>query len=240
MSTPERAACCGTVEALLAEVGGGRPAAPHPAFDARAFLRAAGGDPALYVVAPPSEPGRAAHLVCGLLGAVLDEAFAIAAASPRQALDRPLLVVLDGTAGAAPVRELGQYLAVASQLNITLLATFRDLPDVEQGYGTVADEVVGSAQEVAFLGTQTDERTLRLLGDLTGRWPEAAREPLVDSVRLFGRGQALLLSETLPPLPFWTRPWSDSASLVELVRARPYAHGVGWTEEVGPQRSGVR
>jgi hypothetical protein len=161
-------------------------------------------------------------------------------------------VVLDGTAGLAPVRELGQYLAVGGQLNVVLLVTFEDLGDVERGYGPLADDVVGSAQSVAFLGTQGDERTLRLIGDLARRWPAGggdARprqrpggvpgfvgEPLLDSARLLGPGHALLLSEALPPIPFWTRRWYETAGLVELSREQPYTKGIGWAEVIPGRR----
>ena len=251
MSTPDRTACCGTVETLLrgAEADHFAGLAGSAGLDTRGLFGGAdGGNGTLYVVAPPDEPQRTAPLQSGILGALLDEAFGLATSGPGQALDRPLLVVLDGTAGLAPVRELGQYLAVGGQLNVTLLVTFEDLGDAERGYGSLADEVVGSAQSVVVLGTQVDEQTLRLIADLARRWPAGGGgagprrrsgaahvvdgEALLDSTRLLGPGHALLLSEALPPVPFWTRRWYETASLVELSAALPYTKGVRWTEVI--------
>jgi hypothetical protein len=250
MSTPARAACCAAVETMMRAAEGDPGAAPAgiAGFDSDSLFGGGGGNGTLYVVAPPDEPQRTAPLRSGILGALLDEAFGLATGRPGQALDRPLLVVLDSTAGVAPVRELGQYLAVGGQLNVTLLVTFDDLGDVERGYGSLADEVVGSAQSVAVLGTQDDERTLRLIGDLARRWPagggHARRrrrsrvvqglegEALLDSARLFGPGQALLLSEPVPPIAFWTRRWYETPSLVELSRALPYTKGIDWAEVI--------
>jgi type IV secretory pathway TraG/TraD family ATPase VirD4 len=238
MSTPERKACCATVEAVLRAAQLGDPAAPtaHGPLDAGEFLRGGGGgDGTLYLVMPPDEPERAAPSQSGLLGALLDAAFGLASASPRGTLDRPLLLVLDGTAGPAPVRGLPEYLAMAGQLDVTFLVTFEDLGDVERGYGRLADDVVGSAQAVAFLGPQADERTLQLVADLERRW-RAGGPQLHDSARLLGPGHALLLSEALPPTTFWTRPWHETPSLAGLVRAEPYVEGVGWTEVVAGTR----
>jgi hypothetical protein len=254
MPASDRADCCGAVGALLraADVESRAATAGSTGFDGRGLL-SGDGDGTLYVVAPPGEPQGTAPLQIGILGALLDEAFGLATGRPGGALDRPLLVVVDGTASLAPVRELGQYLAVGGQLNVVLLVTFEDLGDVERGYGTLADDVVGSAQSAVFLGTQGDERTLRLIGDLARRWPAGggvARprhrpgqglegEPLLDSARLLGPGHALLLSEALPPIPFWTRRWYETASLVELSETQPYTKGIGWAEVIpGGRHSG--
>jgi hypothetical protein len=236
MSTPERKACCAAVEAVLRAAQRADPDAPtgRGQFEAGDFLRG-GGDGTLYLVVPPDEPPLAAAWQGAIVGTLLDAAFGLAVASRRGTLDRPLLLVLDGTAGLAPIRGLSEYLAMAGQLDLTFLVTFEDLGDVERCYGRFADDVVGSAQAVAFLGPQGDERTLRLMGDLDRRW-RADGLALHDSAKLLGPGHALLLSEALPPITFWTRRWHRTPSLAGLVQAQPYVEGVGWTEVVPGDR----
>jgi hypothetical protein len=258
MSGEDRAARCAAVEVIFettemdaAVAYTGRPVG-HPAgmppLDPPVFLRGeGGGDGTLHLVVPPDEPQRTAPLMSGVLGSLLDEAFGLAAAGRSEAL-RPVLVVLDGTAAGAPVRELAHYLAVSGAIGITFVVTFDGVADVERGYGSMADDVIGSAQAAIFLGRQDEPRTLGLMADLARRSPAGAASPrllggrgrlsgsrsasLVDSAALFGPGHALLFSETLPPLPLWTRPWYETPRLDKAFRSQPYMKGIGWAQVI--------
>jgi hypothetical protein len=232
MPAVDRAACCDAVRAALEDARGDYSARALGEFDSQGFLAgAASGEPTLYIPVPPDlrQPGAVA---LAALGAVLDDAFGTAARGPHLPSDRRLLVVLDGTASRAPVRGLAEYLAVGGDLGVTFLVTFRDLPDAEQGYGIGADDLIGSAQAVAVLGPQSDERTLRLLSDLTRRDQRHVGQPLHGSAHLLGPGQGILFVEALPPFPFWTQPSTSSERLTRLAGTNQSARGVGWVETV--------
>jgi len=225
----ERAAYSDRVAALVQACLG--DPAPVP-FDP--YGLALGGE-TLYVVGPTDDPSRSAPYLAGIVGEVLDAVFTVAA---TRALEKPLLVVLDGTAAVAPIRELDRYLAVAGSLNVAMLVTFRDLQEIRARYGVLAEDVAAGAQAAVFMGGQEDEGTLRLASDLTrlhlsgGSISDPApvvRQPdrsALDLAGLLGPGQAVLLYEGLPPIPLWTRHWYRTEHLVKLAARRPYVRGV--------------
>jgi hypothetical protein len=207
-----REECCGAVaevlQATVEEVAAGGPASgildPHELLPE--------GDGTLYLVMPGAAADRPSPLACSVLGAVLDEAFRCAVATPGDALDRRLLIVLDGFVPGTLLGELAQYVALAGVVNVTLLVTF--LGRGGDWYGTVADDLLGGARAMVFLGGEQDEEALRLAADMVrcrGGTPE--RPPHLELAGLLGPGQAILLYADLPPVALWTRAGLESRRL---------------------------
>jgi hypothetical protein len=233
LSEDDRARYSGVVLDLLpADDALSRPPPGGAELDAAELLT--DDQATLYVVAPAERQAGLGALLPGILGSVLDEALRLAAASPARALPARLLVVLDGCGDVAPVRDLAQHLAIGGDLNMTFLVTFRDLAQVQEGYGGLAEDVIGSARGVVSLGTQQDTRTDHLIRDLAQRHAvdvgaagSAFGDPMApEFTRLLGPGQGVLLHGDLPPVPLWSRPWFATRRLVELVDTQPYIVGV--------------
>src|SRR5262245_4727684 len=153
-SGQQRAACFSAARGLLRthfeRVAGGQG---PPAFRPVEFLAAAAST--LFVVAP-EDPASGSDLLGSLLGAVLMEA-------GRQALRRPLLLVLDGV-GAPVLETLAERLA-ARRREVTLLVTCREPAELGPGAGAVVE----GARVALFLGGGGDPATLDLLHRLVVR-----------------------------------------------------------------------
>jgi type IV secretion system protein VirD4 len=127
-----------------------------------------GGQHTLYVSAPSHEQKRLRPLFQTLLESVINHAFELSSRS-GEALDPPLLIVLDELANIAPLPELDVIASTASAHGIQLVSVFHDLSQIVSRYGERATTVVNNHRAKIILSGVSDTHTLeyvsRLLGD---------------------------------------------------------------------------
>jgi hypothetical protein len=202
-----------------------------------------GGDNTLFIAVPPAPQEHTPGLTTSLLLAVLAEAENLIAGRGSRRLPRPLLIVLDDCADAAPVDQLLDFLSVAEDVGITLLATLTDLGQWQARYGTRATGLVDRARAVMFLGGEreaNDAATMELLHRLVRRQlleraahrrehdADAEDEDLLlpDAAGHLGLGRGVLLAGQTPPVLLWLRNSYRDADLQERQLEQPFIRGV--------------
>jgi type IV secretion system protein VirD4 len=127
-----------------------------------------GGNHTLYVAAPSHEQKRLRPLFQTLLESVINRAYELSSRR-GDALDPPLLIVLDEAANIAPLPELDTLASTASAHGIQLVSIFHDLSQIVDRYGERAATVVNNHRGKIILSGVSDTQTLeyvsRLLGD---------------------------------------------------------------------------
>jgi type IV secretion system protein VirD4 len=198
------------------------------------------GPHTLYLCAPAHDQRRLRGYFCALTQQVLATAFERATRSGRP-LDPPLLVVLDEAAHIAPLPELDGLAATCASHGIQLVTVWQDLAQVKGRYGSRAPTVLNNHRAKLFLPGIADPDTLeyasRLVGDEEVTQPSVTRDPRgarsttsttnsrrllpPEELRCLGRGQAILVYGTLPPVRLRLRPWwAGSGSSGFIRRAR--------------------
>lgn len=180
----------------------------------------------LYVVAPSHEQRRLRPLFETLLHTIISYAFDLANES-GEALDPPLLVVLDEAANIAPLRDLDSLASTAASHGIQLVSVFQDLSQISTRYGERAQTVVNNHRAKIILSgisdTQTLEYASRLLGDeevlqsSVTRGAHGARSTTESTtlrtlapahvLRGIQPGEGVLVYGHLPPARLSLRPW---------------------------------
>ena len=199
------------------------------------------GSHTLYLCAPAHDQRRLRGFFCALTQQVLATAFERAARTGRP-LDPPLLVVLDEAAHIAPLPELDGLAATCASHGIQLVTIWQDLAQVKGRYGARAPTVLNNHRAKLFLPGIADPETLeyasRLVGDEEVTQPSVTRDPRgarsttsstsvrrllpPEELRCLGRGRAVLVYGTLPPVRLQLQPWwtgSGSSSLSARARS---------------------
>lgn len=194
-----------------------------------------GGRHTLYVAAPIKDQTALQPLFSTLIGHVVDEAFAMVAATGKP-LDPPLLILIDEAANVAPMRNLGQIASTAAAQGIQLVTVWQDLSQVKDRYHTQGNTVLNNHRARIVLRGCGDEDTLRWASTMVGdtsveavtRHHDAngrkSRQVSERTERLLGFDQArqmdgfdgLLLYGSLPPAKLQLRPWFKDRGLRRL------------------------
>jgi type IV secretion system protein VirD4 len=212
-----------TTETVLAPFAQVTETGLADAFEADRLLD---GAHTLYLCAPAHDQRRLRGYFCALTQHVLGTAFERATRSGR-ALDPPLLVVLDEAAHIAPLPELDGLAATCASHGIQLVTIWQDLAQVKGRYGSRAPTVLNNHRAKLFLPGIADPETLeyasRLVGDEEVTQPSVTRDPRgarsttsttssrrllpPEELRCLGKGRAILVYGTLPPVRLQLRPW---------------------------------
>jgi hypothetical protein len=202
-----------------------------------------GGDNTLFIAVPPVQQEHTPGLTTSLLLAVLAEAENLIAGRGSRRLPRPLLIVLDDCADAAPVDQLLDFLSVAEDVGITLLATCTDLGQWQARYGARAAGLVDRARAVMFLGGEreaNDAATMELLHRLVRRQlleraarrrerdADAEDEDLLtpEAAGQLGLGRGVLIAGQAPPALLWLRNSYRDLELQQRQVEHPFIRGV--------------
>jgi type IV secretion system protein VirD4 len=228
----ERGSCFSVSQRLLSVFLERRVAesAASSDFEPRHFLTS--GQHTLYLVAPIQDQRRLASLFVGLIMIIVNEATALAQASPRGRLPQPLLLVLDECANTAPIEQLPQYLSTGQSQGISVVAIFQDYAQLRARYGELADSVANNSRAKLFLSGIADPRTLEVAAQLAGQeqyvertrgvsghqasssWSWRQRQLLPpDRLRQLRPGTALVVYRHLRPAVIGLRPWFHCAGL---------------------------
>jgi type IV secretion system protein VirD4 len=191
----------------------------------------------LFLCGPSHEQHRVQGLFASLVSAVIAEAGRRASAT-RQALDPPLLVVLDEAANIAPVRDLDTLASTAAGLGIQLVTVCQDLAQLAARYGSErARTIANNHRAKLLLSGVSDLSTLDLLSGLAGEMvakEESYTHDLrdgrrtratatafrrlapTDELRRIQPGHAFLVYGHLPPARLQLRPWFGDRRLRNL------------------------
>lgn len=190
----------------------------------------------LFLLSPPNHEDRLRPLLTTLVSEVVDSAISMATSSPTGRLAKPLLVVLDDSAGSAPLRLLDQLASAGAGLGIQLLTIFQDLGQVQRRFGRhEAVQLANDHRARVILPGISDGATLdyvnsiirgnRLVDhgsqviDLTDDEQIVAGSPTW--MRTLDDGDALCVYGNLPPLRMALRPWYADQALNERIRPTP-------------------
>ncbi|WP_129337200.1 type IV secretory system conjugative DNA transfer family protein [Cellulomonas endophytica] len=209
--------------------------APGHEFDPTTFLAQSG---TLYLLAAAVTSASCAPLLAAFVEDITETARALAARSPGNRLDPPLLLALDEIANLTPLPSLPSLMAEGGGTGITTLAVLQSLAQARARWGEhQADAIWDAATVKLVLGGLAKYRDLddvaRLLGEIdettttrsTGAGGDRSTStslrtvPVLPASHLrtlpFGTG-VLLLRQTRPAVidlhPWTTRP--DAADLV--------------------------
>lgn len=186
----------------------------------------------LYVVSPSHEQRRLRPLFETLLQTVINYAFELSSKT-GQALDPPLLVVLDEAANIAPLRDLDTLASTAASHGIQIVSVFQDLAQISTRYGERAQTVVNNHRAKIVLSGIADTRTLEYASQLLGdeevmqssitRSAHGSRSTTESStlrsiapahvLRSIRPGEGVLVYGHLPPARLRLRPWFKEKSL---------------------------
>lgn len=186
----------------------------------------------LYLCSPAHDQRRLRPVFTMLVQEVIETAFSKVARSGN-ALDPPLLVVLDEAANIAPLSELDGLAATCAGHGVQLVTVFQDLAQVSGRYGVRASTVVNNHRAKLFLSGISDPGTLdhasHLVGDeelyipsvtrgtggaLSTTTAQTARRLLPpDALRRMPSGSGVLVYGALPPARLSLRPWWQDPSL---------------------------
>jgi hypothetical protein len=202
------------------------PSVGTHAFQPTAFLSGAANT--LYVLTAGGAPF--ASPVDSLLSTLIAEA-------GQHRRRRALLVVLDGCAAVASMRDLAERLATRDG-TVTVLAAVGDLDDcgaqAEWNMAALADR----ARAVLLLGGGGDSGPTELMHRLVRRQlaPRGRRRARQDewrpdllppeAARHLGQGRALLVHEKMAPAVVWIRNCYEDPELQARQREHPYVRGV--------------
>jgi type IV secretory pathway TraG/TraD family ATPase VirD4 len=208
---------------------------PGEHFDPEAFLRAGG---ALYLLATSAGSGGVAPLIGAFIEDITETAKRLAARSPRQRLDPPLLLALDEIGNLAPLPTLNTLMSDGGGSGITVMPVLQSWAQARNAWGTekagaiwdaaiVKVNLGGSAvardlQDVSALLGDRDETTHSTSISADGaRSTQASvrRVPVMSARELRGipRGKALILLRSLAPMVADLRPWRSRKDRKQLL-----------------------
>jgi type IV secretion system protein VirD4 len=185
-----------------------------------------GGAHTLYVTAPHHDQARLRPLFATLVAQVITGVYE-ATAARGEALDPPLLLVLDEAANIAPVEDLPTVASTAAALGLQVVTVFQDLAQVRDRYGQAAGTVVNNHRAKLILPGVSDLDTLELVSRLGGEH-EVERDSIttdlggrrstttasqwrrllpLEVARQLRDGRGVLLYGNLPPVRLRLRPW---------------------------------
>lgn len=199
------------------------------AIDPEALLD---GHNTLYVCAPAHDQKRLVGLFTAVVKDVVQTAFT-RAARRANALDPPLLIVLDEAANIAPLAELDGLASTCAGHGVQLVTVWQDLAQISARYGARAATVINNHRAKIFLAGISDPSTLdhasQLIGEEQRMVPSITRDPTGgrattmsyaprpllpgDALRQMSPGSGVLLYGSLPPVRLRLRPWWQDREL---------------------------
>jgi type IV secretion system protein VirD4 len=199
------------------------------------------GPNTLYVCAPRQQQERLQPLFATLVQELMAEVEARELQS-KQALDPPLLLLLDECANIAPVPGLDEIASTAAALGVQLLTIFQDLSQVQARWGNRAGSIVNNHRAKVIGAAISDAQTLDYVSGLLGAGEfedrsvstssgarnhrsETQRETYrelapANFVRERKPGTALLVDADIPPAQITLRPWFNDRALRTLRHAK--------------------
>ncbi|RPF21310.1 TraM-binding TraD/TraG-like protein [Myceligenerans xiligouense] len=240
-----QALACLADPAVLAAVS------PDPAevFDPEAFLRQRG---TLYLLATGSGASASSALVAALIEDLTETARRLAARSPGQRLDPPLLLALDEIGNITPLPSLRFLMADGGGTGITTVPVFQSLAQARDQWGAESAAAIWDSSIVkVVLGGTSSASDLRDLSALLGEKDETTdswtighdgsrsvqrslrRVPVLppEAIRTLPFGTGLVLLRSTPPILARLRPWTKRADADRLAAGRAAAEtslgGVG-------------
>ena len=208
---------------------------PGEHFDPETFLRAGG---TLYLLATSAGSGGVAPLVGAFIEDITETAKRLAARSPRQRLDPPLLLALDEIGNLAPLPTLNTLMSDGGGSGITVMPVLQSWAQARNAWGTekagaiwdaaiVKINLGGSAvardlQDVSALLGDRDETTYSTSTGADGsRSTQAStrRVPVMSpqELRAIPRGKALILIRSVAPMIADLRPWRSRTDRKQLL-----------------------
>ncbi|WP_207207363.1 type IV secretory system conjugative DNA transfer family protein [Xylanimonas protaetiae] len=208
---------------------------PGEHFDPEVFLRAGG---TLYLLATSAGSGGVAPLVGAFIEDITETAKRIAARSPHQRLDPPLLLALDEIGNLAPLPTLHTLMSDGGGSGITVMPVLQSWAQARNAWGTEKASAIWDAAIVKInLGGSAVARDLQdvsaLLGDhdetthststsadgTTSTQASLRRVPVMSPQELRGipRGKALILLRSVAPMVADLRPWRSRKDRKQLL-----------------------
>lgn len=198
------------------------------AFQPTEFLT--GSTNTLYVLIGGGPP--ASNTVESLLDTLIREA-------EQRRPQRSLLVVLDGCAAVASMRNVADHLEGRSE-SIAVLAALGDLDECGARTGWDMSALLERARTILLLGGSGETSPAELMHRLVRRqlvprrrgraranWDEARPDLLPpEAARQLGHGRALLVHERTAPAVLWMRNCYEDVDLQQRLREHPFVRGV--------------
>lgn len=209
---------------------------PDEHFDPERFLRERG---TLYLLATGSGASASSALVAALIEDLTETARRLAAVSPGQRLDPPLLLALDEIGNMTPLPSLRFLMADGGGTGITTVPVFQSLAQARDQWGPETAAAIWDSSIVkVILGGTSSAADLRDLSALLGEKDEVTdsltvgydgtrslqrslrRVPVLppERIRTLPFGTGLVLLRAAPPIIATLRPWTrrpDAAQLAE-------------------------
>jgi len=211
---------------------------PDEVFDPAAFLRERG---TLYLLATGSGASASGPLIAALIEDITETARRLAAVSPRQRLDPPLLLALDEIGNIAALPSLRFLMADGGGTGLTTVPVFQSLAQARDQWGAeTAAAMWDSAIVKIVLGGISTSGDLRDLSTLIGEKDEITdsvtigengarsiqrslrRVPVLppEAIRTLPFGTDLVLLRSAPPIVATLRPWTRRADADQLISGR--------------------
>jgi type IV secretion system protein VirD4 len=207
-------------------------------LDPEKFLASRG---TIYLLGTAAGAAAAAPLVAALTEDLIHAARQLAARSPRQRLDPPLLLALDEAANY-PLPSLPSLMSEGGGTGITTLTVLQSLAQARDKWGAQAGAAIWDAAIVKIiLGGSGNAADLADISRLAGEIPvtEWSRtlaagpgagsasasvryRPVIEpaDIRRLGYGTGLLLLRTAPPILLRLRPWTARPDAKALAAAQ--------------------
>ncbi|WP_125778013.1 type IV secretory system conjugative DNA transfer family protein [Antribacter gilvus] len=211
---------------------------PDEHFDPERFLRERG---TLYLLATGSGASASSALVAALIEDLTESARGLAARSPGQRLDPPLLLALDEIGNIAPLPSLRFLMADGGGTGITTVPVFQSMAQARDQWGPESAAAIWDSSIVkVVLGGTSSASDLRDLSALLGEkdettdsWtmgPDGSRSlqrslrrvPVLppEQIRTLPFGTGLVLLRSAPPIIAALRPWTRRADADQLTAGR--------------------
>ncbi|MEU4360403.1 TraM recognition domain-containing protein [Promicromonospora sp. NPDC023987] len=211
---------------------------PDEVLDPEAFLRERG---TLYLLATGAGASASGALIAALIEDITETARRLAAVSPRQRLDPPLLLALDEIGNIAALPSLRFLMADGGGTGLTTVPVFQSLAQARDQWGPeTAAAMWDSAIVKIVLGGISASTDLRDLSTLIGEKDEVTdsitigangdrsiqrslrRVPVLppEAIRTLPFGTDLVLLRSAPPIIATLRPWTKRADAAQLVAGR--------------------
>ncbi|GAB4085024.1 hypothetical protein GCM10028784_16540 [Myceligenerans cantabricum] len=221
---------------------------PEEVFDPEQFLRRRG---TLYLLATGSGASASSALVAALIEDITETARRLAARSPGQRLDPPLLLALDEIGNITPLPSLRFLMADGGGTGITTVPVFQSLAQARDQWGAESAAAIwDSSIAKVVLGGTSSASDLRDLSALLGEKDETTdsltighdgsrsvqrslrRVPVLppEAIRTLPFGTGLILLRSAPPIMARLRPWTKRADSAQLSAGRttfetqPHSH----------------
>ena len=190
-------------------------------LDPKEFLSGAN---TLYLIAPTNDQKQVAALFTGQIQTIVDQAYSLAAKSPKQRIEPPLLLALDEAANVAPLKDLPAIASQGLSQGIILISVFQDIAQMEEIYGkTGARTILNNHTCKIVLPGLGDPESARTICELAGgevaaektrsdsgsnSYTERERALLTpDQLRQVPRGKALVIMGGKRPFYVSQRSW---------------------------------